>query len=232
MRLSGMTRSARDLAVAAALAAAVVGCGSSTTNHTVAGVSTGTTSTTGPTAATGLTGPTGPTGPVSHHSKHPKTKPAKKSAPATKKPTTTTTTTTTHATTTTSSTKKTTTHHQATAKPIGPLPSPFVSGSRGGMRASLHGPNHDPAPNKLWYYSVEATTASGLPLAGTFDTEFVFGGQVVGRENPPTHSLKNGRLTDGVTFPARAEGIPLTFQVVVHTKDGSVTLDWPVKVKK
>ena len=46
------------------------------------------------------------------------------------------------------------------------------------------------------------------------------------------HLPSNGRLTDDVTFPARAAGIPLTFQVVVHTKLGSVTLDWSVKVQK
>ena len=81
---------------------------------------------------------------------------------------------------------------------------------------------------KLWHYSVLATDPGGRPLSGSVDTEFVFNGQVVGREAPPTHPLKNGRLDDKVTFPAQAIGIPLTFRVVVHTPTGSVTLDWPV----
>jgi hypothetical protein len=46
---------------------------------------------------------------------------------------------------------------------------------------------------------------------------------------PPTHPLTNGRLDNKVTFPARAVGIPLALRVVIHTKAGTVTLDWPVK---
>ena len=100
------------------------------------------------------------------------------------------------------------------------------------MRAWLHGANHAPNVGKKWDYSVLATDQGQHPLAGTVDSEFVFGGQVVGHETPPTHPLSNGRLNDDVTFPAQAAGIPLTFQVVVHTKLGSVTLDWSVKVQK
>jgi hypothetical protein len=98
------------------------------------------------------------------------------------------------------------------------------------MRASLHGQTHVPVAGKVWHYSVLATNQSGKALSGTVDTEFVFSGQVVGRETPPTHPLKNGRLNDKLTFPAQAVGIPLTFRVVVHTPAASVTLDWPVKV--
>jgi hypothetical protein len=100
------------------------------------------------------------------------------------------------------------------------------------MRASLHGDNHAPTVKKLWHYSVLATDASDHPLSGTVDTEFALGGQIVGREAPPTHRLSNGRLNDSVTFPAQAVGIPLMFQVVVHTSLGSVTLDWGVKAQR
>jgi len=106
----------------------------------------------------------------------------------------------------------------------------IVSASAGGLRASLHGENHAPKVGKLWHYTVRASDASGHSVAGTVDSEFAFGGQVVGREVPPTHRLRNGRLNDNLTFPARAVGFPLTFRVVVHTQLGSVTLDWPVKV--
>jgi hypothetical protein len=99
------------------------------------------------------------------------------------------------------------------------------------MRASLHGQGHAPTPGKLWHYSVLATNGSGKALSGKVDTEFVFNGVVVGHESPPTHPLKNGRLDDAVTFPARSAGIPLTFRVVVHTPAGTVTLNWPVKVR-
>jgi hypothetical protein len=105
-----------------------------------------------------------------------------------------------------------------------------VTGSNGALRATLHAPNHTPKAGTFWHYSVRASDANGKPVAGTVETVFAFGGQVVGRESPPTHPLTRGRLNDKVTFPARALGIPLTFRVVVHTHLGSITLDWPVKV--
>ena len=100
------------------------------------------------------------------------------------------------------------------------------------MRASFHGENHTPTINKKWHYSVLATDTSGRPLSGTVDTEFVYGGQVVGRETPPTHPLRNGRLNDDVTFPPQSLGIQLSVRVVVHTRLGTVTLDWPVRSRK
>ncbi len=74
--------------------------------------------------------------------------------------------------------------------------------------------------------------AHGKPVDGTVDIQFVFGGQVVGRDTPPTHPLKNGVWQDNLKFPAQATGINLSFQVVVHTSIGSKTLDWAVKVKR
>jgi hypothetical protein len=119
-----------------------------------------------------------------------------------------------------------------TAPTVAALSGPTVSGSSGGMRASLHGTNHAPKVGRKWDYSVLATDQGQHPLTGTVDTEFALGNQVVGHETPPTHPLRDGRLNDNVTFPAQAAGIPLTFQVVVHTKLGSVTLDWSAKVQK
>jgi hypothetical protein len=86
--------------------------------------------------------------------------------------------------------------------------------------------------NVGWSYSVRVTDAAGNPLSGTVDVEFVFGGQVVGRDTPPTHPVTNGRWHDTLKFPAAAVGMPLTFQTVVHTRLGSITLDWPITVKK
>ena len=86
--------------------------------------------------------------------------------------------------------------------------------------------------NHNWVYVVRASDASGHPLSGTVDSEFVYSGQVVGRETPPTHPLKGGRLHDVIQFPPAAVGVPLTFQAVVRTPPGTVTLDWPVKVKR
>lgn len=105
-----------------------------------------------------------------------------------------------------------------------------VTGSSGALRATLHAPNHTPKAGTFWHYSVRASDSNGKPVAGMVETVFAFGGTVVGRESPPTHPLRRGRLSDKVTFPARALGIPLTFRVVVHTHLGSITFDWPVKV--
>lgn len=108
------------------------------------------------------------------------------------------------------------------AKPVAPAAK---------FHAVLTGQDHAPIATKPWHYTVRVTSLSGRPLAGTVETEFAFGGQVVGRETPPTHSLQNGLLIDHVTFPQQAVGQPLEVQVVVRTSAGSQTLDWPVHVK-
>jgi hypothetical protein len=96
----------------------------------------------------------------------------------------------------------------------------------------VSGDNHAPKVNQHWRYWVKVTDASGRPLSGTVDIEFVFGGQVVGRDTPPTHPVTDGRWRDTIEFPATAVGIPLTFRAVVHTQLGSITLDWPVMVRQ
>jgi hypothetical protein len=100
------------------------------------------------------------------------------------------------------------------------------------MTATLHADNHTPTIGQLWHYSVQAVDAGGHALTGTVDTQFLYGGKVVGKEDPPTHPLTNGRLDDAVTFPPPSLAIQLTFEVVVNTPLGSVTLDWPVKSAK
>jgi hypothetical protein len=107
-----------------------------------------------------------------------------------------------------------------------------ASVTAGPVRGTLHAANHSPIVNKNWPYSDVVTDAARHPLSGTVDVEFTFGGQVVGRDTPPTHPLKNGRWSENLQFPEAAVGEPLTFQLVVHTHLGSITLDWPVTVKQ
>ncbi len=38
-------------------------------------------------------------------------------------------------------------------------------------------------------------------------------------------------MKDAFPFPAKAVGYPLDFQAVIHTPAGTVTLDWPIKVR-
>jgi hypothetical protein len=100
------------------------------------------------------------------------------------------------------------------------------------VRAALRGADHAPVVKRKWAYSVVATDASGHPLTGTVEVQFVYGGQVVGRDRPPTHRLTNGRWHDNLRYPPAAVGIPLTLQTVVRTPAGTATLNWPVKVRQ
>ena len=99
------------------------------------------------------------------------------------------------------------------------------------VNATLNAPNHSPIVGKGWPYSVHVTDRSGRPLSGTVRIQFVLAGHVVGTDTPPVHPLKNGRWHDNLQFPKASLGFPLTFQVVVHTGEGSVTLNWPVSVR-
>lgn len=118
----------------------------------------------------------------------------------------------------------------------GTTPAPAHGGTAsvttGPVRGRLHAADHAPIVNKNWPYSVVVTDAAGHPLSGTVDIEFAFAGQVVGHAVPPTHTLTNGRWSEPLQFPPQSVGQPLTFQVVAHTHLGSITLDWPVIVKR
>jgi hypothetical protein len=96
------------------------------------------------------------------------------------------------------------------------------------VHATLRGENHAPKAGKRWHYVLKVTDASGRPLAGTVDVEFALGPVVVGHDTPPVHQLKNGMLSEVLTFPLAAIGHSISLQTVVHTMDGSVTLNWPV----
>ncbi len=124
-------------------------------------------------------------------------------------------------TTTTAPTTSSSTQSQGTA-----------SVTTGPVRGALHGENRAPKVNESWRYSVAVTDAAGHPLSGTVDIEFTYGGQVVGRDTPPTHPVVNGRWHDTLKFPADAVGMPLSLQAVVHTPAGSISLDWPVTVRR
>jgi hypothetical protein len=102
----------------------------------------------------------------------------------------------------------------------------------GAVHARLTGQTHSPVAKKNWTYTVTATDAQGRPLAGTVETEFAFQGTVVGKETPPTHPLKHGHMRDVLQFPAEAAGNSIELRAVVRTPQGSVTLHWPVTVRK
>jgi hypothetical protein len=131
-----------------------------------------------------------------------------------------------------SSRASTTAAARATSTPAAHAGGGGASVTAGPVRGVLTAPNHAPTAGKGWPYTVKVTDPNGKPLSGTVDVEFVFAGQIVGRDTPPTHPLTDGSWRDVLTFPAQAVGEPLTFQVVAHTRAGTITLDWPVDVKR
>lgn len=123
------------------------------------------------------------------------------------------------------------THGASTTKARSPA-SGASSVKTGPVRATLLGQNHHPVANKNWSYVVHVADAHGRPLSGTLETEFAFNGAVVGKDTPPRHKFTHGGFREKLKFPPMAVGYPIELQVVVHTAAGSVTLDWPVMVRK
>ena len=100
----------------------------------------------------------------------------------------------------------------------------------GPVRASLRAAGHAPVQGRNWAYSVRVSDAAGRPLSGSVEIQFVFGGQIVGRDTPRIHPVIRGSWHDRIVFPPASVGQPLVVRAVVHTAHGSVTLDWPIKV--
>jgi hypothetical protein len=106
------------------------------------------------------------------------------------------------------------------------------SSANGRIHATFVGANHDPKIIANWPYTVTATDAHGAPLSGSVLVEFTFGGAVVGKDRSGTHHLRNGRWHDTLNFPPEAVGEPLTLVAILHTKLGTIKLDWAVTPKK
>ena len=241
-------RTVGGLLCVAALSVAIAACGSSTKKSSTHSTAAAATTTSPTTYQNTLSTSTAAKHPAHHakavHKAHPATtttssggvSPSPTSSTTHKSSSRTHTATASSSHASGSSAAKKTTNSPPPPKPAAPkpaaLPAPVVSATSGGLHASFHGQDHNPRAGQNWNYSVLATDASGNALSGTVETEFAFNGTVVGRESPATHPLKNGRLDDILTFPARAVGFPLSVQVVVHTSAGSVTLDWPVKTRR
>jgi hypothetical protein len=195
---------------AAAAALTLAACGSSSTSTTQqAGLSTTTSSTSSTTSSAAK--------PAKAHKKHKTTTHKKTSTHTTTSSKTSKTTTST--TTTTSATSKTTTSKTTTT----------AAALKPPLQATLVGENHTPKIGTKWSYTVTAKDANGKPLSGTIETEFAYGGAVVGKEAPFKHTFTNGSITNQVTFPPRAKGVTgLDLQVIVITSIGTKTLDWTV----
>jgi hypothetical protein len=115
-----------------------------------------------------------------------------------------------------------------TGPKIRPLPGSPVVRKSARQVVELEGQNHRPKIGVKWKYSVEATDRTGHELAGNVLTRFLYRGVVIGTEAPARHKLKRGKLSDTLSFPPPSVGLPLSVQVVVTTRFGSLKLKWPV----
>lgn len=104
--------------------------------------------------------------------------------------------------------------------------------SAGALRATLSGENHAPAVNKPWRYAITVTNTTGQPMSGSVAIEFLFAGQIVAHDTPPTHPITNGLWQSTLKLPTASVGYPLTIRAIAHTPAGSITLNWPITVKQ
>jgi len=102
----------------------------------------------------------------------------------------------------------------------------------GALRATIDGQNHTPTVNQPWRYALQVANISGYPMSGSVTIEFVFAGQVVAYDKPPTHPITNGLWQSTLWFPNSAIGYPLTLRAVAHTSAGSIALNWPITVRQ
>jgi hypothetical protein len=120
-----------------------------------------------------------------------------------------------------------------TASAATPLPAAGAkSAATAALRATINGQNHAPTVNQPWRYALQVTDTSGHPMSGNVTIEFVFAGQIVAYDKPPTHPITNGLWQSSLRFPTTSVGYPLTLRAVARTRAGSITLDWPITVKQ
>jgi hypothetical protein len=128
------------------------------------------------------------------------------------------------------------THAPVTTEATTPTtPVPVTGGrsvSAGALRGTLSGENHTPTVNQPWPYSIKVTNATGQPLSGTVAIEFLFGGQIVAHDKPPTHAITNGLWQSTLKLPTASVGYPLILRAIAHTPAGSITLNWPITVRQ
>jgi hypothetical protein len=101
-----------------------------------------------------------------------------------------------------------------------------VTGSAGGVTATMHVAGHHPRVNQSWPLSF-ILTAAGAPARASVSYQYLFGGQVVARRS---HYTFTGHFSDTFLWPAAAVGYPLTFRAVVASGKATVNLDYAVQV--
>lgn len=119
---------------------------------------------------------------------------------------------------------------RTTTTPPAPPDRPAISA--GPVRAAISGQSHAPRVGVPWRYTLRVTAADGRALSGVVVVSFAFAGRLVGHDVPAAHPLHDGELQESMTFPASAAGYPIALEAIVHTPAGTVTLFWPLTVKR
>jgi hypothetical protein len=101
-----------------------------------------------------------------------------------------------------------------------------VTGSSGGVTATLHAGTHHPRVQRPW--PIRFTVSSGGRAArASVSYEYLFGGQVVAHRS---HYTFTGHFSDVFKWPSTAVGYPLTFRAVIVSGGRTIDLDYPVQV--
>jgi hypothetical protein len=101
-----------------------------------------------------------------------------------------------------------------------------VTGSSGGVTATLHAGTHHPRVQRPW--PIRFTVASGGRAArASVSYEYLFAGQVVAHRS---HYTFTGHFSDVFEWPAAAVGYQLTFRAVIVSGARTIELDYPVQV--
>jgi hypothetical protein len=101
-----------------------------------------------------------------------------------------------------------------------------VTGSSGGVTATLHAGTHHPKVGVPW--PIRFTVSSGeRPARASVRYEYLFGGQVVAHRS---HYTFAGRFSDVFKWPSSAVGYPLTFRAVIASGGMTIDLDYAVQV--
>jgi len=126
------------------------------------------------------------------------------------------------------STAPTSTQSSTVAPPPQALRPGVVTGSSGGVTATLYAGTHHPRAGQPWPFAF-GVRSRGRPARASVGYEYLFAGQVVAHRS---HYTFIGHFSDVSVWPSSAVGYPLTFRAVVVSAGVTIDLDYPVQVTR
>ncbi len=103
-----------------------------------------------------------------------------------------------------------------------------AAASAASFKVTPHISGHKPTAKKKWPIALTVTKGQ-KKLSGSVKYEFLFDGSVVSHQ--AGKKFTDGIYKDELLFPASAEGIKLTLQIVVKTSYGTQNVDWTVTTR-